>query len=113
MGKGQDYVKVKLYEYERQLMFYKILVEEARDYGKKNGSQVDVGVLEFVEPLNNDADKIVDLSMNIDKEKFERVKRLVDIVYNKIMNLDFPDTSAFSKDYNGNIEFEEWLLAGN
>ena len=69
--------------------------------------KVNTGVLEFLEPKN---DKIVDLSLVIDSEKLERTTRLVEIVYEKIMNLDFPKIDNYSEDLKGIIDFEDYLL---
>lgn len=104
-GKDQN-EKVKLYEYERQLVFYKLLVEGSRDFRGKY--TVSNGVLEFVEPLNGK--NIVDLSLSITKEQAERLSKLACIVYRKIMNLDFPDISKYSQDLDGIKAFEEDLL---
>jgi hypothetical protein len=105
-GKDQN-EKIKLYEYERQLVFYKLLVERSRDYSGKHS--VNCGVLEFVEPLNG---KIVDLSINITKEQADRVAKLACAVYGKILKLDFPDISKYSQDLEGIKAFEEDLLSG-
>jgi hypothetical protein len=102
-----DYDKTKLYEYERQLLYYKLLVENSREFGNKN--KATRGVLEFVEPQN---DKLCELDLVFDKEKVERLVKLIGIVYRKIMTLDLPDVSKYKPDLSGIIEFEEDLLAG-
>lgn len=103
---GKDaYEKVKLYKYKNQLIFYKLLIENSRDF--MDNKRVSVGCLEFLEPKN---DKIIDLRLEIDKEDVERVKNLIDVVYKKIMNLDMPDTSKYGKDIKGIKEFENDLL---
>jgi DNA helicase-2/ATP-dependent DNA helicase PcrA len=103
-GKDQN-EKIKLHEYQRQLVFYKLLVEKSRDFGGK--FNVSTGVLEFVEPLNKHT---VDLSLNITKEQTERVAKLACAVYGKILKLDFPDISKYSQDLEGIIAFEDDLL---
>ncbi len=103
---GTDvYEKVKLYKYKNQLIFYKLLVENSRDFA--SGDVVSVGHLEFMEPKN---DKIVDLSLEIESGEVERIKDLIEIVYKKIMDLDFPDISKYSKDIKGIKAFEDDLL---
>jgi DNA helicase-2/ATP-dependent DNA helicase PcrA len=102
-----DFEKIKLHEYERQLIFYKLLVEHSRDYGRY---KVERGVLEFVEPLKGDM--VVDLALDIEPEKVERTKMLIEKVFAHIMNLDFPDVSRYSSDLKGILEFEEDLLSG-
>ena len=44
------------------------------------------------------------------KEEIIRLQKLVDIVYQKIQALDFPDISRYSKDFKGVIAFEDDLL---
>ncbi len=101
------YKKIKAYEYERQLIFYKILVENSREFGGKK--KVSKGVLDFVEPKRENG-QIITLDMLIPAEKTEKLKKLINIVYKKIVNLDFPDISKYSKDLKGIKEFEENLL---
>jgi DNA helicase-2/ATP-dependent DNA helicase PcrA len=110
----ETYKKIKSYEYERQLTFYKLLVENSREFGgnpKQTGKKVTKGVLDFVEPKREN-DQIITLDMIITKEKAERLKNLVSIVYKKIKNLDFPDISKYPKDLKGIEQFEEDLLEG-
>jgi DNA helicase-2/ATP-dependent DNA helicase PcrA len=104
-----DYEKMKLHDYERQLLFYKLLVENSREFGER--AKVERGVLEFVEPRQGDG-KIITLPLMLTKEKTERLARLIGKVYEKIMNLDLPDISKYSQDIKGVEEFEEDLLAG-
>lgn len=116
------YDELKLHHYKYQLMMYKILVENSRDY---SGHKVTEGVLEFVEEVTaltradgtqNDAEKIQELKLSlIDKDaenEIHRFKKLVVAVYNKIVTLDFPDTSKYENTLDGIKEFEEDLIAG-
>jgi DNA helicase-2/ATP-dependent DNA helicase PcrA len=103
------YKKIKSYEYERQLIFYKILVENSREFGGKK--KVNRGVLDFVEPKRENG-QIITLDMLITEDKAERLQKLINIVYKKIIGLDFPDVSKYSKDLKGIKEFEEDLLEG-
>ena len=97
--------KIKLHNYKRQIIFYKLLVENSRDFMQKG--IVKTGHLEFLEPKNG---KIIDLSLLIEDKEVERTIRLIEVVYNKIMNLDFPDVSEYSQDLKGTLAFEESLL---
>jgi hypothetical protein len=90
-------------------MFYHLLLEQARDY--KRNFRFDKGILQFVEPQANG--KIVELSLNEDVEKKERTEKLSLIVFNKIKNLDFPDTSKYTLDLEGIKQFEDDLLSEN
>ena len=46
-GKGPRLPKIKAHRYRQQLLFYKLLIENSRDYHDYTMSQ---GVLQFVEP---------------------------------------------------------------
>ncbi len=104
---------LKSQKYKDQLVFYKLLIENSRDYSKY---KVNEGVMEFVEDVD---EEIILLSHFITDVEVEEMKKLISIVYNKIMNLDFPDVNIYPKDSNGEFtnssfkEFRKDLLEGN
>jgi DNA helicase-2/ATP-dependent DNA helicase PcrA len=102
-----EYEKIKLNNYARQLVFYKILVEQSRDFMGK--CKVHSGVIEFIESANKR--DLVDLSLTITQEMLERTTKLIGIVYKKIINLDFPDIKNYPQTIEGNLAFENDLLA--
>jgi DNA helicase-2/ATP-dependent DNA helicase PcrA len=99
-----DYEKTRLHEYARQLTFYKILVEGSSRFAK---SEVNTGVLEFLEPYKN---SFVELSLEIKPEDVKRTATLIRAVYQKIMSLDFPDVSSYPQNFKGIISFEDDLI---
>ena len=101
-----DYEKIKLYNYARQLVFYKILVEQSRDFADKY--KVHHGVVEFIESANNK--DLIDLPLSITAEMLDRTTKLIGIVYKKILNLDFPDITKYPPTLKGIVEFEDDLL---
>lgn len=104
--KGQDYQKIKAHKYRQQLLFYKLLIENSRDY--KN-YQMNEGVLQFVEPDKSGA--IIDLRItNISPEELDRFKQLVAAVWNRITSRNFPDTSSYENSIAGIRQFEDDLL---
>ena len=104
--KGLDYQRAKAHKYRQQLLFYKLLIENSRDWRDYTMSE---GVLQFVEPDNNGV--IHDLRLSdIDESELERFKELINAVWSRIMALDFPDTSEYSQDYAGILAFESFLL---
>ncbi len=115
-GKGQDkwtggneYMKKKLDAYRRQLVFYKLLVENSRDF---KDYEVNSGSLLFVEP-DRDTKQIFNLSHDISREETTELAALIEIVYNKILSFDFPDTSKmYPETAKGTQMFIEDLLAG-
>jgi DNA helicase-2/ATP-dependent DNA helicase PcrA len=98
--------KPKSYFYNNQLLFYKILVEASHSY--KN-FEVNEAKLVFVEP-DAFTNKFSELNLDINNADINKFKTLIESVYNKIVNLDFPKTDDFSKDYKGIISFSDWLI---
>lgn len=100
-----DYEKIKLHKYRQQLMFYKLLVEHSRDFA---GYTVNESLVQFVEPSKSGA--IHTLSLHTDQAELQQFSRLVLAVWQRIVRLDLPDTSHYSADYKGMLEFEAWLI---
>lgn len=103
---SSDFEKIKLHKYKQQLMFYKLLVENSRDYGGKY--IVQKGVLEFVEPTKDGA--VTQLDMEYSDDELQRFQRLLIAVWQRIQNLDFPDTTSYDQTHKGMVAFEEYLL---
>jgi len=93
--------KIKLHFYKYQLAYYHILLKKSKNYNNFNVKSLH---LEFVEKDNNN--KINILSIDSDNPEFKelvnRVESLIKIVYNKIINLDFPDINKYMIDKNNN-----------
>jgi DNA helicase-2/ATP-dependent DNA helicase PcrA len=101
-----DGEKIKLRNYERQLVFYALLIETSRSYSTK---KVENGQLLFVEPV---AGRIFELEKKIAASDVSKLKILIEKVYNLITTLSFPDTSLYTQDIDGVIAFEEDIIAG-
>ncbi len=102
-----DFEKVKLHKYRQQLMFYKLLVEQSASFSRK--ARVSSGALEFVEA--NDQGKLVDnLTLEFDDEELAHFTKLVGAVWQHIMDLNFPDTSAYPQNLKGIQLFEQDLI---
>lgn len=105
--KGADYQKIKAHKYRQQLLFYKLLIENSRDWRKYRMTE---GIVQFVEP--DAAGKIIDLRLqNISSEEFERFAKLIGIIWKHINDLSFPDTSHYDTSISGIRRFEDDLLA--
>lgn len=116
-----SYDEIKLHHYKHQLMMYKILVENSRDYGDY---KVMEGVLEFVEEIVDGKnlqssvriDQIQELIFSFNDKESDNVlyhfKKLIVAVYKKITTLDFPDTEKYAKTLDGIKEFEDDLISG-
>lgn len=96
-----DYEKVKLHKYRQQLLFYKLLVENSRDFA---GYKVIKGVLEFVESDPND--QLHRLEMEFDPQEVEAFQKLVAAVWKHIQELKLPDTDRYPANYKGVLAFE-------
>ena len=104
--RGSDYQKAKARRYQQQLMFYKLLIENSKDYA---GYRVISGALEFVEPDNHDDSHLyrpeVDYSDTVAMDEF---KQLVRSVWNHVIRLDLPEVKQSDK-YKDIVAFEDWL----
>ena len=101
------YEKIKLHKYRQQLLFYKLLIENSREFA---GYRVEKCMIEFVEPLASGEISI--LTMNYDEmnDEMPEFKKLVLAVWLRILNLDFPGIDEFEKKLRGVIEFEKSLI---
>jgi DNA helicase-2/ATP-dependent DNA helicase PcrA len=100
--------KVKLHKYRHQLVYYKVLLENSVHYKLP----VETLALEFVESIL-DADEPILLYYMPTEEDVSRMKKLIEAVYKKIVNLDFPDISAYEQNIKGILQFEEDLIQGH
>jgi len=103
---ADDYLKIKAYKYKDQLVFYKLLIENSRSFGKY---RVESGCIDFITAKD---EKLIKMDLEISAEDVERLRQLIGVVYKKIMALDFPDVSRYPRNFKGIQEFEEDLLAG-
>jgi DNA helicase-2/ATP-dependent DNA helicase PcrA len=106
-SKNDDYENIKKHNYKQQLLMYKILLEESREYRNKN---IIEGTLSFI-----DSDTIQETSIDFSELTYEEIddfKKLLIAVYTKIVNLDFPDISQYEQNVEGIIAFEKDLIAG-
>jgi DNA helicase-2/ATP-dependent DNA helicase PcrA len=106
---AETYDRVKLHKYRQQLLFYKLLIDGSADIGRR-GWIATIGRLRFVEP--DQYGKIRELSVTYEEDELTRLKQLISAVWQHIMALDFPDTTAYSQDLAGVKAFERDLLDG-
>lgn len=99
--------KSKLHKYKLQLYAYKLLIEGSTSY--KNYT-VTTGRLEFVEP--DSEGRINTLSIDFDELETRRVAQLLQICWDHVQNLDFPETGSYPVSLTGIKKFEEDLLQG-
>lgn len=95
----------KLYRYTLQLYCYKLLVEGSHTY---RGYSVEAGRLVFVEP---DSDGIIiTKQIHFEQKETKRVQELLLAMWQHVMALDMPDTSAYGDSLKDIHAFEQKLL---
>lgn len=104
---GQSEEKIKSIKYQLQLVFYKLLVENSRDFGGK--FTTNTAQLEFVE-AETGSQEIVILPKQITSEDVTRLTKLIQVVFEKIRTLDFPDISKYEKNSKGVQQFIDELI---
>lgn len=98
----------RLHKYRQQLLFYKLLVDGSRSYG--GYYKTAEALLVFLEPDSSDV--ISNLKLSYDSKELTRLKKLIAAIWQKIVNVDLPDTSMYSQDFKGVMDFEDDLIAG-
>jgi len=96
---------VKAWRHLTQLLFYCLLVDKEARFKKPVASAQMI----YVEA--DKASQLV-LSHTPAKDELERLSQLIEAVWRHIMDLNFPDTSAYSQDRTGIAQFEQDLLDG-
>jgi DNA helicase II / ATP-dependent DNA helicase PcrA len=97
--------------YKSQLLFYKLMIENSAFL--ESNFKIESLCLDFVEKGENNGIKELDFGgLDIDTEE---LKLLINIVYKKIINLQFdvPQEIANSKSTNKNRDFINWLIEEN
>ncbi len=100
-----DYEKIKLHKYKQQLLFYKLMVENSRDY---HNYQVNTGTIRFIEPtMSGD---VVSIDVDFDSAEICRFSKLINAVWEHIIDFNLPDISAYKPTYKGVLAFEQDLI---
>ncbi|NCQ53889.1 hypothetical protein COV88_02320 [Candidatus Saccharibacteria bacterium CG11_big_fil_rev_8_21_14_0_20_41_19] len=102
-----EYDKIKLHKFRQQLLFYKLLVEHARDY---RDYKVVEGVIQFIEPIMSG--DILSLDTDFSNDDIEQFTKLINATWSHITKLDLPDISAYEQSYKGILAFEQDLIDG-
>jgi DNA helicase II / ATP-dependent DNA helicase PcrA len=103
-----DYKNAKANRFKRQLWFYKVLIENSRRY--KDFFKATNGVIEFVQHFKSDG-SISELNLDLtDNTEYLKIKKLIEVVYSKIINLDFPDITKYPESEEGIDQFIDDLV---
>lgn len=103
--KGSGNVAKKQYHYRQQLLFYTLLLKKSRSFSQYAVTET---AIQFVEP--DQQDRIIRLVTHIESSEITRLELLVQAVWHKIVNLDFPDTTKYPKTVNGIKQLEDDLI---
>ena len=100
----------KEYRYRRQLLFYKILIDNIQLERNSKLVKVNTGLIEFLTPDESGA--IVNHQIEFDQADIDKMIKLIKVVWQKIINLEDLDTSAYDKTVKGMIALEDDLISG-
>ena len=96
----------KLDEFKRQLWFYAFLLRVAGKYQDKPIR----GRIDFLEPtVEGD---FISLDLEILEQDIDYIAKLVQVIYHKILSLDFPDISVYKDNNKKTADFIQDLLDG-
>lgn len=100
-----DNAKIKLHNYKQQLMFYKLLIENSRDYNKYS---VNTGTMQFVEPTPTG--EILSINTDFSDSEMTEFTKLINAAWDHITKLDLPDVSGYDASFKGILAFEQDLI---
>ncbi len=93
-----------LNSYQRQLYFYQLLVKNSDQFKRYKD------IKSRIDFINQDPSKTISLDLIFDNNQEERLKILIEKVWQHIINLNFPDTSKYPKTNKGITSFENDLI---
>lgn len=97
---------IKAYKHKLQLIFYALLAQESPAFDKAVTIE---GQMVYVEAENA---KDLQKTYAPTNAEIARQKRLIEAVWQKIINLDLPDVSSYPPDFEGILAFEADLISG-
>ena len=94
----------KLESFKRQLYFYALLLKVSGQYQDKPIK----GRIDFLEPTLEG--EYISLELSIQAKNIEYIGNLVQIIYHKILSLDFPDITIYKQNNKDTVDFIQDLL---
>lgn len=89
-----------------QLTFYAILLRNSSRFNNISKKPVE-GQMVYLEAENKTE---LELSYQPTEEDIQELQKLIEAIYNKIINLDLPDTSKYTPDFEGMMQFKNDLI---
>jgi superfamily I DNA/RNA helicase len=106
-----DLKKSKEQGYHNQLVFYKLLIENSSEF--KNRYQASLGQIEFIDcsyqAANYNYKTLPMLNLHISQQEAQRLEKIIQAVWRRIMNLDFSIPKDFEDSMVGTKEWMEYL----
>jgi superfamily I DNA/RNA helicase len=106
-----DLKKSKEQGYYNQLVFYKLLIENSSEF--KNKYQVNLGQIEFIDcsyqAANYNYKTLPTLNLHISQAEADRLEKIIQAAWHRIMNLDFSIPKDFEDSIVGTKEWMEYL----
>lgn len=100
--------QIRLYHYQQQLTFYRLLLEESHAFGVQ--THVVETAIEFVQP-DSEGNLVQPLTFTPSDEDVARLKRIINGAWRCMQSLDFPRKEDYEASLKGIIQFEEDLIA--
>ena len=100
-----EFKKFKAWKYRNQLAFYYLLMSGHRKLNRVDISECGLYFLEADPEWRY-------LGLQVGEQELNSLRDLVEIVYKRIVNLDFPDVSRYTADFMGTMEFVDDLREG-
>lgn len=98
--------QTRAWKYKTQLSFYNLLLKNS---GTLQKNKQYIGKMVFVETEEH---KYLEQTYQPSEEELDNLSKLIQAVWNKIINLDLPDVSAYTPDYEGILKFQNDLIDG-
>jgi DNA helicase-2/ATP-dependent DNA helicase PcrA len=98
---------IKAWRHKTQLLFYCLLVRRS---GRFPAAKPLTAQMLYVEA---DKPSQLMLSLEPDPAELQRLERLIEAVWQRIMRLQFPDVAGYPKDLRGINQFEQDLIEGS
>lgn len=97
----------KIWRNKIQLVFYSILIKNSPRFTRYS-EYILSGQMCYVE---SEAEKTFILDYTPTDDDIKQLQELIEIVYKKIINLDFPDVNKYSKDFSGTQNFIDDIMS--
>ncbi|MDR1196813.1 MAG: ATP-dependent helicase, partial [Candidatus Nomurabacteria bacterium] len=95
--------KIKTHNYWQQLIFYKLLIENANN---RPGLKIDKAIIYFIEAADDEPQF---LEIDYREDEVQNFIKLLTAIWEHIQNLDFPKVDDYPKNLRGTLEFENDL----